>query len=61
MNFDALKNPELQEKLKSVKTVEELIAFAKEEGIELTDEQIETISGGVDWYEWEGSDCRHFN
>ena len=61
MNIDDLKNPELQEKLKACKTTEELVALAKEEGVELSDEQIEVISGGVDWYEWEGSDCRHFN
>ena len=46
MNFDDLKNPELQEKLKSAKTPEELVALAKEEGLELSDDQIEAISGG---------------
>ena len=50
MNFDDLKNPELQEKLKACGTVEELIALAKEEGIELSDEQLDTVSGGEEWY-----------
>ena len=46
MNFEDLKNPELQEKLKAAKTPDELVALAKEEGVVLTDEQIEAISGG---------------
>ena len=49
MNFEDLKNPELQEKLKACKTPEELIALAKEDGIELTDDQLEAISGGGKW------------
>ena len=61
MDFEDLKSPELQEKLKACKTTEELVALVREEGVELTDEQIDAVSGGVDWYEWEGSDCRRFN
>lgn len=38
--------PEQQEKAKMCKTPEELLALAKEEGVELSDEQIEGISGG---------------
>ena len=33
-------------KIKSCKTQEEILKLAKEEGIELTDEQLATISGG---------------
>ena len=33
-------------KIKACKTSEELLALAKAEGIELTDEQLEVISGG---------------
>ncbi len=33
-------------KVKACKSHEELLALAKKEGIELTDEQLETISGG---------------
>jgi len=33
-------------KVKSCKTTEELMAVAKAEGVELTDEQLEVISGG---------------
>ena len=39
---DDLNNPELQEKLKSAKTVDELVALAREEGVELTDEMLDT-------------------
>ena len=39
---DDLNNPELQEILKSAKAVEELVALAKEEGVELTDELLDT-------------------
>ena len=46
MNFEDLRNPELQEKLKSAKSVEELLALAKEQGVELSDEQLEAVSGG---------------
>ncbi len=39
--------PEQIEKAKAAKSVDELLALAKEEGIELTDEQLEAINGGV--------------
>ena len=34
-------------KVKACKTTEEMLATAKQEGIELTDEQLEAISGGA--------------
>jgi len=36
----------LNQKFRACKTTEEMIAAAEEEGFELTDEQLETISGG---------------
>ena len=39
-------SPELQEKAKACKTPEELLSLAKKEGIELSNEQLEAISGG---------------
>lgn len=33
-------------KIKACKSQEEMLAFAKEEGIELTDEQLAAVSGG---------------
>ena len=46
MNFEDLKNPELQEKLKNCKTAEELVALAEEQGVELSDAQLDSIAGG---------------
>ncbi len=46
MNFDELKNPELQEKLKSAKNPEKNLVIAMEEGYGLSDSQLEAITGG---------------
>ena len=48
MNIDEL-TPEQQEKANACKTAEELVALAKEEGIELSDDDLEQISGGGAW------------
>ena len=39
-------SPELQEKVKACKTVEELKTLAQENGFELSDEELEGVSGG---------------
>ena len=49
MNFNGL-TPEQIEKAKACASVDELVSLAKEEGVELTDKQLESISGG-DWDE----------
>lgn len=49
MNFDELNDPELQERLKNCKTPEEMLELTQEAGYELTDEELEGISGGVTW------------
>ena len=49
MNFEDLKNPELQEKLKTCRTAEELVVLAKAEGFELSDAELESVSGGAIW------------
>ena len=41
-------SPELQEKVKACKTAEELKILAQENGFELSDEELEGISGGQD-------------
>ena len=46
MDFEDLKNPELQEKLKSAKTPGDILTMAKEEGFELSDDVLEGVSGG---------------
>ena len=52
MNFEDLKDPELQEKLKSAMTSEEVIALALEAGYDLSEEQLKAINGGDEsaWY-----------
>ena len=44
--YDSL-TEEQKEKANACKTMEELLAFAKEENIELSDELLEAVSGGV--------------
>ena len=54
MDFDDL-TPEMQEKARACKTPEDVLALAKEGGIELTDEQLEAVSGG--WGECDANTC----
>ena len=48
MNFEDL-SQELQEKVKACKTPEELLALANEQGYELSEEELEAVSGGKPW------------
>ena len=50
MRFEDL-TPDQQEKAKACKSVDELLAIAKEEGYELSDDELEAVSGG-DWDCW---------
>jgi len=43
-----------KKRARSLKSPEEVLAFAREEGFELTDEQLESVAGGWDV-------CPHFN
>ena len=52
MEFEDLKNPELQEKLKACKSMSELAQIAVDEGVELSDDQLEGLSGGNAVTEW---------
>ena len=47
--YDGL-SEDLKAKAASCKTASELIELAKAEGIELTDEQLDAISGGINWF-----------
>ena len=40
---------ELKAKVGEAKSADELLALAAQEGMELSDEQLEAISGGVSW------------
>ena len=60
MDFKDL-SPELQEKARTCKTPEELLALAKKEGYKLSDEEMEGIAGGWTCGSFgERSDC-HLN
>ena len=48
MNFEDL-TPEQKERALKAKTPEEIIALAQEEGYELSDEELENVSGGAMW------------
>lgn len=45
MNVNDL-SPELQEKARACKTSEELLELAKEEGMEIPDEELEALASG---------------
>lgn len=45
MDFEDL-TPEQQAKARACKTPEDLLALAREEGLELSDEELENMSGG---------------
>jgi len=47
MNLEDL-TPEQREKAKACKSVDDVLALAKEEGFELSDEELQAVSGG-DW------------
>lgn len=46
MLFEELKDPKLQERLKACQTADELASIASEVGTELSDDELEGISGG---------------
>lgn len=60
MDFEDLKDPEFQERLKSAQTVDDLVELAKNEGVELTDDEVAVLAGGSDWYELGGDGCRRW-
>ena len=47
--YDSLSD-DLKAKVANCKTADELTNLVKSEGIELTDEQLDAISGGVEWF-----------
>ena len=48
MNYGDL-TPEQQAKVKACKTAEDVVALAEEEGYELSEAELEAVSGGMDW------------
>ena len=59
MDLDDL-TPELKEKALACKTAEEFLALAKEEGFELTNEQLDTLSGGATWDSCNSKSCSSY-
>lgn len=58
MNFEEL-TPDQQAKARACSTPEELLALAKTEGYELSDEELDGIAGGK-WGEYEDADCAYY-
>lgn len=51
MDFKDL-SPEFRDKARKCKTPEEILALANEEGYELSEEELQAVSGGVKWSLW---------
>jgi len=61
MEFENI-SPELKAKAMACKTPEELLALAREAGVELSDEQLSAVSGGgwrCEEQDW-SSGCPHY-
>lgn len=43
------RSPEQAAKAQTCKTPENVLALAKEEGLKLTDEELQAVAGGGDW------------
>ena len=59
MDFEEL-SPEVQEKAKACKTPEEMLKLAKEEGYELSEEELEAIDGGMEWCSTLDKPCEQY-
>ena len=59
MRFEDLTEDQ-KEKVQACKTPEEMIALAREEGYELTDEELEGVSGGWNLKRCDNYDCREW-
>ena len=58
MEFENL-SEEQKSRVRACKTPEEMLALAQEEGVELSDEQLEAVAGG--WGDPCDSDCGMLN
>lgn len=62
MDFENL-TEEQKAKARECRTAEELLGLVRNEGIELTDDQLDAISGGKDWddFSCDDNECPYFN
>lgn len=62
MNYDDV-TPELREKAKACQSPDELLALARKEGYELSEDELAAVAGGgTDWfYECMIDDCDNFD
>ena len=60
MNFEDL-SAEVLEKAKACKTPEDILALAKAEGYELSEEELEAVSGGEEWVKCNGQTCSYYS
>ena len=56
MNFEELTEAQ-KEKVRQAKTPEDVLALAREEGYELSDEELDSVSGGWDHCSKENYGC----
>ena len=59
MDFSKL-SPELRAKAEKCKSMDELLDIAKNDGVELTAEQLDYVSGGSDSYSDGSEDCKSY-
>lgn len=57
MNFDEL-SQELKDRLKACETPEEVLALAKEQGVELSEDDLDQVAGGKG--KWAHEECADF-
>ena len=60
MEFKSL-TPEQQDKARACKTAEELVALAKSEGYELSDDELTAIAGGGSWVTCSDQACSRYD
>lgn len=59
IDLEGTYSPELIAKVEACTSMDELVTLFNSEGIELTDEQLESVSGGIDWG-GNHSECEHY-
>lgn len=53
-------SPEVQERAKACKTIEEFMNLSQEEGFEVSEELLGSVAGGESWNEYVAKECPDF-